>query len=96
MEKHQIGAALFAKVGELLLANGMKLLGGTIVDATLIAAPPSTKNRELSRDPEMHQSRYSDRLLGGRSDFFLGRRQDTFLACDRIYTPRPDDFQGSM
>ena len=57
MEQHQIGAALFAKVGELLLAKGMKLSGGTIVDATLIAAPPSTKNREQSRDPEMHQSK---------------------------------------
>ena len=57
LEEHKIGAALFAKVGELLLANGMKLSGGTIVDATLIAAPPSTKNREQSRDPEMHQSK---------------------------------------
>lgn len=57
LEQHQIGAALFAKVGELLLAKGMKLSGGTIVDATLIAAPPSTKNREQSRDPEMHQSK---------------------------------------
>ena len=57
LEEHKIGAALFAKVGELLLANGMKLSGGTIVDATLIAAPPSTKNREQARDPEMHQSK---------------------------------------
>jgi IS5 family transposase len=57
LEAHQIGAALFAKVGELLLASGMKLSGGTIVDATLIAAPPSTKNRDKSRDPEMHQSK---------------------------------------
>ena len=57
LEQHKIGAALFAKVGELLLANGMKLSGGTIVDATLIAAPPSTKNRDKSRDPEMHQSK---------------------------------------
>ena len=57
LEQHKIGAALFAKVGELLLANGMKLSGGTIVDATLIAAPPSTKNRDHSRDPEMHQSK---------------------------------------
>jgi IS5 family transposase len=48
---------MFAKVGELLLANGMKLSGGTIVDATLIAAPPSTKNEEKSRDPEMHQTK---------------------------------------
>ena len=57
LEQHQMGAALFAKIGELLLANGMKLCGGTIVDATLIAAPPSTKNREHRRDPEMHQSK---------------------------------------
>ena len=57
LEKHNLGAALFAKVGELLLASGMKLSGGTIVDATLIAAPPSTKNQEKSRDPEMHQTK---------------------------------------
>src|SRR5580698_7251445 len=55
LERHGFGAALFARVGELLLANGMKLSGGTIVDATLIAAPPSTKNQDKARDPEMHQ-----------------------------------------
>ena len=65
LEQHQIGAALFAKVGELLLANGMKLSGGTIVDATLIAAPPSTKNREKSRDPEMHQSKKGNQWYFG-------------------------------
>ena len=57
LEEHGLGTAMFAKVGELLLANGMKLSGGTIVDATLIAAPPSTKNQEKSRDPEMHQTK---------------------------------------
>jgi len=57
LEAHDLGAALFAKVGELLLANGMRLSGGTIVDATLIAAPPSTKNKDKSRDPEMHQTK---------------------------------------
>ena len=57
LEKHRLGEALFAKVGELLLANGMKLSGGTIVDATLIAAPPSVKNQDRSRDPEMHQAK---------------------------------------
>ena len=65
LEQHQIGAALFAKVGELLLANGMKLSGGTIVDATLIAAPPSTKNQEQSRDPEMHQSKKGNQWYFG-------------------------------
>jgi transposase, IS5 family len=65
LEKHQLGAALFAKVGELLLANGMKLSGGTIVDATLITAPASTKNQEQSRDPEMHQSKKGNQWYFG-------------------------------
>jgi IS5 family transposase len=41
-------------VGELLLAHGLKLSGGTIVDTTIIAAPSSTKNEGKARDPEMH------------------------------------------
>jgi IS5 family transposase len=57
LERSELGAALFAKVGELLLANGMKLSGGTIVDATIIAAPSSTKNADNARDPEMHQTK---------------------------------------
>ncbi len=57
LEEHGLGAAMFAKIGELLLANGMKLSGGTIVDASLIAAPPSTKNQDKTRDPEMHQAK---------------------------------------
>ena len=65
LEKHELGAALFAKVGELLLASGMKLSGGTIVDATLITAPPSTKNQEQSRDPEMHQSKKGNQWYFG-------------------------------
>ncbi|MDO9449040.1 MAG: IS5 family transposase, partial [Rugosibacter sp.] len=55
LEVHDLGTAIFAKVGELLQANGLRLSGGTIVDATLIAAPPSTKNQDKTRDPEMHQ-----------------------------------------
>jgi IS5 family transposase len=57
LEKHELGAAMFGRMGELLLANGMRLSGGTIVDATLIASPPSTKNQDKSRDPEMHQTK---------------------------------------
>jgi len=63
MEEHELGVALFAKVGELLLANGMKLSGGTIVDATPIAARLSTKNQDKARDPaqirvqKMHQTK---------------------------------------
>ena len=57
LEQHDLGAAMFSKVGELLLANGLKLSGGTIVDATIIAAPSSTKNADNARDPEMHQTK---------------------------------------
>lgn len=55
LEAHGLGATIFAKVGELLMRQGVRLSGGTIVDATLIAAPPSVKNRDKARDPEMHQ-----------------------------------------
>ena len=65
LEPHELGAAVFAKVGQLLQANGMKLSGGTIVDATLIAAPPSTKRQEHSRDPEMHQSKKGNQWYFG-------------------------------
>jgi transposase, IS5 family len=55
LEENNFGKEMFARVGALLQANGVKVSGGTIVDATLIAAPPSTKNEEKARDPEMHQ-----------------------------------------
>lgn len=57
LEAHQLGAKLFEEVGRVLLARGLRLSRGTIVDATIIAAPSSTKNAEGSRDPEMHQTK---------------------------------------
>ena len=57
LEKHKLGAALFATVGQVLQDKGMKVGTGTIVDATIIAAPSSTKNADGQRDPEMHQTR---------------------------------------
>jgi transposase, IS5 family len=56
LERHELGAAIFARVGELLVANGLKLSGGTIVDATIIAAPSSTKNEDKARDPQTHST----------------------------------------
>ena len=56
LEEHDFGKEMFARVGALLQANGVKVSGGTMVDATLIAAPPSTKNEERARDPEVHQT----------------------------------------
>jgi len=57
LERHDLTKAVFAAVAAHLEARGALLRGGTIVDATLIAASPSTKNKEGKRDPEMHQSK---------------------------------------
>jgi transposase, IS5 family len=57
LEQHKLGEQLFAEVGRVLQASGMTLKSGTIVDATIIAAPSSTKNSKQERDPEMHQTR---------------------------------------
>jgi len=65
LERNELGAALFAKVGELLLGCGLKLSGGTIVDATIIAAPSSTKNAGKARDPEMHQTKKGNQWYFG-------------------------------
>ena len=86
LEGNQIGAALFAKVGELLQSNGMKLSGGTIVDATLIAAPPSTKNREQSRDPEMCQSKKGNQWHFGMK-VHIGVDSQTGLIHSASVTP---------
>jgi IS5 family transposase len=65
LEKNEFGKAMFARVGALLQANGVKVSGGTMVDATLIAAPPSTKNEEKARDPEMHQAKKGNQWYFG-------------------------------
>jgi IS5 family transposase len=57
LEEHDLTAALFAEVGTLLQERGLLLRQGTIVDATIIAAPSSTKNVAQRRDPEMKQTR---------------------------------------
>ena len=57
LERHGLGATIFARVNGYLESRGVKIGTGTIVDATLIAAPSSTKNRSGERDPEMHQTR---------------------------------------
>ena len=57
LERHQLTEAIFAAVQELLEAQGIVLKSGTIVDATMIHAPSSTKNATQTRDPEMKQAR---------------------------------------
>jgi IS5 family transposase len=57
LEAHSLGDQLFVLINDYLQENGMKVNTGTIVDATIIDAPSSTKNEAKSRDPEMHQTR---------------------------------------
>lgn len=57
LEEHKLGTKLFAEVGRVLQRRGLRLSKGTIVDATIIAAPSSTKNADGERDPEMHQTK---------------------------------------
>lgn len=65
MEHHNLGDALFHKVNDYLAENGMKVARGTIVDATIINAPSSTKNRDKARDPDMHQTRKGNQWYFG-------------------------------
>jgi IS5 family transposase len=57
LEKHKLAPQMLHTVNDLLTAKGLLLKSGTVVDATLIAAPSSTKNASGERDPEMKQSR---------------------------------------
>jgi IS5 family transposase len=57
LEQHQLTERIFAEIRSLLEEKRLLLKSGTIVDATIIAAPPSTKNEQKARDPEMHQTR---------------------------------------
>jgi transposase, IS5 family len=57
LEKHELAPKVLVTINEQLAERGFKLKTGTLVDATLIAAPSSTKNSTGERDPEMHQTK---------------------------------------
>lgn len=57
LEKHNLGEQILGTVNLHLQSKGVRITTGTIVDATILHAPSSTKNREQKRDPEMHQTR---------------------------------------
>ena len=57
LEENHLGEKIFADVRERLDRGGMIMHGGTIVDATIVSAPSSTKNKDGERDPEMHQTK---------------------------------------
>src|SRR5262249_22848561 len=85
LDKHKLGEALFAKVGEVLQAHGLKVGTGTIVDATIISAPSSTKNKDKKRDPEMHQTRKGKQYYFGMK-MHIGVDSQSGLAHSAVIT----------
>ena len=65
LEKYKLAEQILATVNDLLIGKGLLLKVGTAVDATLIAAPTSTKNKDKVRDPEMHSSKKGNQWYFG-------------------------------
>ena len=65
LEEHQLTSRMINVINEVLEGKGLLLRGGTMVDATIIHAPPSMKNREKKRDPEMHQTKKGNQWYFG-------------------------------
>ncbi|WP_313027442.1 IS5 family transposase [Pseudomonas lopnurensis] len=65
LEKHELAAGILAVINGYLGDRGLSLRQGTIVDATLIHAPSSTKNQDGKRDPEMHQTKKGNQYYFG-------------------------------
>jgi len=97
-----VGEALFAQVGRVLQSKGIKVNTGTIVDATIIGAPSSTKNADKARDPEMHQTRKGQQWYFGMK-LHIGVDSQSGLAHRAVVTaanvhdkhPLPDLLHGN-
>jgi transposase, IS5 family len=86
LQEHRLGDRLFAEVNAYLAECGMKVNGGTIVDATIIAAPSSTKNEEKQRDPQMHQTKKGNQWYFGMKGH-IGVDSKTGLIHSAAVTP---------
>ena len=100
LNEHKLGEALFAKVGQELQARGFKVNTGTIVDATIIGAPSSTKNADKARDPEMHQTRKGQQWYFGMKlhigvDSQLGMAHSAVVTAVHDKHPLPDLLHGN-
>jgi IS5 family transposase len=86
LNDNKLGEALFAQVGRELQARGFKVNTGTIVDATIIGAPSSTKNADRARDPDMHQTRKGQQWYFGMK-LHIGVDSQSGLAHSAVVTP---------
>ena len=85
LETHDLCQGLFTAINADLAARGLLLREGTLVDATLIAAPSSTKNSEKQRDPEMHQTRKGNQWYFGMKAH-IGADRDSKLVHRVVVT----------
>jgi transposase, IS5 family len=85
LETHDLCKGIFNAINADLTARGLLLREGTLVDATLIAAPSSTKNREKQRDPEMHQTRKGNQWYFGMKAH-IGADRDSKLVHTVVVT----------
>ena len=85
LETHDLCKGLFTAINTDLAARGLLLRAGTLVDATLIAAPPSTKNKEKKRDPEMHQTKKGNQWYFGMKAH-IGADRDSKLVHTVVVT----------
>ena len=65
LERNKLGKKIFQRVHDYLEAHGIEIGKGTIVDASIISAPPSTKNKDRTRDPDMHQTKKGNQWYFG-------------------------------
>lgn len=86
MERHNLGDRLFYLVNHYLKENGLKVSRGTIVDASIISAPSSTKNKKKQRDPEMHQVKKGNQWYFGMKAH-IGVDSKTKLIHSVVATP---------
>jgi IS5 family transposase len=75
LEAHQLGEKLFASQNEIFEAAGWIMRGGSIVDATIIAAPSSTKNATGTRDPAMRQTKKGNQWYFADEGPYRSRRR---------------------
>ena len=85
LETNNLCKALFTAINADLAARGLLLREGTLVDATLIAAPPSTKNAKRERDPEMHQTKKGNQWYFGMKAH-IGADRDSKLVHTVVVT----------
>ena len=85
LETHDLCKGLFTAINADLAARGLLLREGTLVDATLIAAPSSTKNKDRERDPEMHQTKKGNQWYFGMKAH-IGADRDSKLVHTVVVT----------